>query len=288
MFERLQNKWKVNNLQLVLIISTFAVGGSSTGFIAKKIMNALPIEQDWIWVTVYLLLMTIVWPMAILVISIPFGQFPFFIKYIRKIGYKMGIGTIQPFKMKQKRIAIFASGSGSNAEKIIAFFNTNPRIFVELILTNNSHAGVLEIAKKNNISSIIIDKKEFFSGNSYINELKLANIDLIILAGFLWKIPGSLLQAYPQKIINIHPALLPKHGGKGMYGKFVHQAVIENREKESGITIHYVDELYDHGKVIFQARCPVLENDTPATLAKRIQDLEHEHYPKIIEQVLCN
>ena len=288
MFERLQNKWKVNNLQLVLIISTFAVGGSSTGFIAKKIMNALPIDQDWIWVTVYLLLMTIIWPIAILVVSIPFGQFPFFIKYIRKIGNKMGIGVLPPSKMNQKRVAIFASGSGSNSSRIIAHFDGNPSVSVQLIVTNNSKAGVLDIAQKNNISTIIIDKKEFFSRNSYINELKSRKIDFIILAGFLWKIPDCLIKEYPEKIINIHPALLPKYGGKGMYGQFVHEAVIDNREKESGITIHYVDEVYDHGKVIFQASCPVLENDTPATLAKRIQGLEHEHYPVIIEQVLRN
>ena len=288
MFKRLQNKWKVNNLQLVLIISTFAVGGSSTGFVAKKIMNALPINQDWIWVTVYLLLMTIIWPIAIIIISIPFGQFPFFIKYIRKIGNKMGIGVPPSSKMNQKRVAIFASGSGSNAKKIIDHLDGNPRVSVELIVTNNSNAGVLDIARKNNISTLLLKKNGVFSSNSCINELKMAKIDFIILAGFLWKIPGALIKEYPEKIINIHPALLPKYGGKGMYGHFVHEAVIDNREKESGITIHYVDEVYDHGKIIFQASCPVLENDTPATLAKRIQSLEHEHYPVIIEQVLRN
>ena len=288
MFKRLQNKWKVNSLQLVLIICTFAIGGSTTGFIAKKIMNALPINQDWIWVTLYLLLMTIIWPIAIILVSIPFGQFPFFIKYIRKIGNKMGIGVPLPSKMNPKRVAIFASGSGSNAEKIIAYFDSHPTVSIQLIVTNNFKAGVLEIARKNKIPTLLIDKNSFFTPDSCINELKMAKIDFIILAGFLWKIPDSLIKNYPQKIINIHPALLPNYGGKGMYGHFVHEAVIDNREKESGITIHYVDEVYDHGKVIFQASCPVWENDTPATLANRIQGLEHEHYPVIIEQVLRN
>ena len=288
MFKRLQNKWKVNSLQLVLIICTFAFGGSTTGFIAKKIMNALPINQDWLWVTFYLLLMTIIWPIAIILVSIPFGQFPFFRKYIRKMGNKMGIGIPLPSKMNPKRVAIFASGSGSNAEKIIAYFDGHPTVSIQLIITNNFKAGVLEIAHKNNIPTLLIDKNSFFAPDSCINELKAGKIDFIILAGFLWKIPDSLLKEYSQKIINIHPALLPKYGGKGMYGHFVHEAVIDNGEKESGITIHYVDEVYDHGKVIFQASCPVWENDTAATLAKRIQGLEHEHYPVIIEQVLRN
>ncbi len=187
---------------------------------------------------------------------------------------------------REIRLAIFASGAGSNADKIIDHFRNHPTVKIALIASNNSKSGVFEIAEKNTISTIFIDKKVFFSENSYINELKLAKIDFIILAGFLWKIPSVLIKEYPGKIVNIHPALLPKYGGKGMYGHYVHEAVIANKEKESGITIHYVDELYDHGKVIFQATCPVLENDTPETLAQRIHGLEHEHYPNIIEQVL--
>jgi formyltetrahydrofolate-dependent phosphoribosylglycinamide formyltransferase len=289
MFEQLQKKWKVNSLQLALILCTFAIGGSATGFAGKKIMNALAIGQDWLWTLVYILLITIIWPMAVIVISIPFGQFNFFIKYIRKIGNKIGIGKSSQESgvgSREIRLAIFASGAGSNTEKIIDHFRNHPTVKVDLIAGNNPKSGVFAIAEKNTISTIFIDKKVFFSENSYINELKLAKIDFIILAGFLWKIPSVLIKEYPGKIVNIHPALLPKYGGKGMYGHYVHEAVIANKEKESGITIHYADELYDHGKVIFQATCPVLENDTPETLAQRIHSLEHEHYPNIIEQVL--
>jgi formyltetrahydrofolate-dependent phosphoribosylglycinamide formyltransferase len=289
MFEQLQKKWKVNSLQLALILCTFAIGGSATGFAGKKIMNALAIGQDWLWTLVYILLITIIWPMAVIVISIPFGQFNFFIKYIRKIGNKIGIGKSSQESgvgSREIRLAIFASGAGSNTEKIIDHFRNHPTVKVDLIAGNNPKSGVFAIAEKNTISALFIDKKVFFSANSYINELKSAKIDFIILAGFLWKIPPVLIKEYPGKIVNIHPALLPKYGGKGMYGHYVHEAVIANKEKESGITIHYADELYDHGKVIFQATCPVLENDTPETLAQRIHSLEHEHYPNIIEQVL--
>lgn len=289
MFEQLQKKWKVNSLQLALILCTFAIGGSATGFAGKKIMNVLAIGQDWLWTLVYILLITIIWPMAVIVISIPFGQFNFFIKYIRKIGNKIGIVKSSQGSgvgSREIRLAIFASGAGSNAAKIIDHFRNHPTVKIALIASNNSKSGVFEIAEKNTISTLFIDKKVFLSANSYINELKLAKIDFIILAGFLWKIPSVLIKEYPGKIVNIHPALLPKYGGKGMYGHHVHEVVIANKEKESGITIHYADELYDHGKVIFQATCPVLENDTPETLAQRIHSLEHEHYPNIIEQVL--
>ena len=296
MFEQLQKKWKVNTLQLALILCTFAIGGSATGFAGKKIMNALAIGQDWLWTLVYILLITIIWPMAVILISIPFGQFPFFIKYIRKIGNKIGIGgkSQEPGVMSQEsgvntkeiRLAIFASGTGSNAAKIIDHFRGHPAVKITLIASNNPKAGVFEIAEKNHISTIFIDKKAFLGENSCINELKSAKIDFIILAGFLWKLPSLLIKEYPGKIVNIHPALLPKYGGKGMYGHYVHEAVIANKERESGITIHYADELYDHGKIIFQAICPVLETDTTETLAQRIHALEHEHYPIIIEQVL--
>src|SRR5690606_29939557 len=137
-----------------------------------------------------------------------------------------------------------------------------------------------------NIPSFIIEKERFFRGDAYVDELKQRDIQWIVLAGFLWKIPTTLINAFPGKIINIHPALLPKYGGKGMYGHFVHEAVIEAKEKESGITIHYVDEQFDHGKHILQLTCPVDETDTPETLAKKIQVLEHKHYPEVIAQLI--
>ena len=199
-----------------------------------------------------------------------------------------------------KKIAIFASGAGSNAQKIIDHFRSvdltpalskgegfqNPKVQIALIVCNKPGAGVLHIAEKENMPSMFIEKEKFFRGNAYTDELKAAGIDWIVLAGFLWKIPAALLRAYPGKIINIHPALLPKYGGKGMYGQHVHQAVIDNKEKESGITIHYVDELYDHGQIIFQATCPVMKNDTAGILAQRIHALEHKHYPEVIGQLL--
>ena len=190
-----------------------------------------------------------------------------------------------------KRIAIFASGAGSNAEKIIQHFSANsknktPKAIVSLIVCNKPGAGVLQIAEVNNVPTLIIEKEKFFRGNGYVDELRSAGIDFIVLAGFLWKIPSQLINSYPEKIINIHPALLPNYGGKGMYGIHVHEAVIANKEKESGISIHFVDDLYDHGAIIFQARCPVMENDTSEALAQRIHKLEHEHFPRIIEEVV--
>ena len=302
MFERLQKKWKVGGLQLALIIATFAIGGSVTGYAGKKIMNVLALQQDWLWTVIYILLITIIWPLAVIIISIPLGQFSFFIKYIRKIGRRMGIvrsresGVGSPetqiplatHHSPLSKIAIFASGAGSNAQKIITHFQNHPSIKIVIIVSNNPQAGVLKIAEKENIPALIIEKERFFRGDAYIKELKEKNIDLIVLAGFLWKIPASLLKAFRDRIINIHPALLPKYGGKGMYGQAVHEAVIAAKEKESGITIHYADELYDHGKIIFQAKCPVLENDTVDSLAQRIHALEHEHYARIIEGLLKN
>lgn len=185
-----------------------------------------------------------------------------------------------------KKICVFASGAGSNAQKIIDHFLHSDVARVTLIVCNKPGAGALHIAEREKIPSLLIEKEKFFRGNAYTDELKAAGIDLIVLAGFLWKIPSTLIRAFSGKIINIHPALLPKYGGKGMYGQHVHQAVIDNKEKESGITIHYVDELYDHGQIIFQATCPVMENDTAGTLAQRIHILEHQHYPVVIGQLL--
>ena len=184
-------------------------------------------------------------------------------------------------------MAVFASGAGSNAQKIIEHFSDkNKKVSVALIVSNKSEAAVLQIAAKENIPFIIIERERFFRGDAYIPELKHNSIDLIVLAGFLWKIPQVLIDAFPRHIINIHPALLPKYGGKGMFGSFVHEAVINSGEKESGITIHYVDEHYDHGDIIFQAKCSVDENDTPVSLSKKIHALEHKWYPLMIEQVL--
>jgi len=182
------------------------------------------------------------------------------------------------------QIAVFASGAGTNAKKIIEHFSNNPFITVALIVSNKPGAGVLQIAAMQHVKTLIIEKEKFFGGNAYTDELKGAGIDFIVLAGFLWRVPPALIAAYPSRIINIHPALLPKYGGKGMYGMKVHEAVIAAKEKESGITIHFVNEKYDDGKHILRVKCAVEENDTPETLAQKIHLLEHQHYPNIIQQ----
>ncbi len=187
------------------------------------------------------------------------------------------------------RIAIFASGTGSNAQKIIDYFSphstlqTKVKADIALVVSNKPDARVLDIARKEKIPFLVIEKEKFFRGNAYVDELKEKKIDFIVLAGFLWKIPTALLRAYANRVINLHPALLPKFGGKGMYGKNVHAAVIAAGEKESGITIHDVDEIYDHGKIIFQAKCAISENETPESLANKIHELEHAHFPKVID-----
>lgn len=186
---------------------------------------------------------------------------------------------------KVKNVAIFASGAGSNTLKIIEHFTQHPTIRIALIASNKTDAGVLSIARAHHIPILILEKDQFIK-TAYIQELQLKDINFIVLAGFLWKIPSLLIAAYPNKIINIHPALLPAYGGKGMYGPHVHEAVIAAKEKQSGITIHYVDEKYDHGSTIFQATCDIGEKETPETLALKIHVLEHQHFPVIIEKLL--
>ncbi|MEC5148038.1 phosphoribosylglycinamide formyltransferase [Chitinophaga sp. 212800010-3] len=185
-----------------------------------------------------------------------------------------------------KNIVIFASGAGSNAQKIIDHFRGSGKAKVVLIVCNKPGAGVLQIAEREGIDSVLIDKDAFFRSDKYIQLLKDYHTDLVVLAGFLWKIPVNLVQAFPGKIINIHPALLPKFGGKGMYGHFVHEAVVAAGEKESGITIHYVNEKYDDGEAILQERCEVTPEDTPETVAKKVQALEHQWFPVIVERLL--
>lgn len=187
---------------------------------------------------------------------------------------------------KNIKLAIMASGNGSNAEAIIRHFANHHEIEVATIYTNNESAFVLERANRNDIKGIVFTKEEFLNPSFY-QQVLLHQYDLIILAGFMWLIPAALIGSYRNRIINIHPALLPKYGGKGMYGSYVHKAVIENKENESGITIHYVNEKYDDGDIIFQTNCKVLATDSPASLAERIHILEHRHYPVEIEK-LCN
>lgn len=185
-----------------------------------------------------------------------------------------------------KRIAIFASGTGTNAEAIIRHFEMHDRAQVVLLVTNRRDAGALKVAREHGVESMVIDREEFFSADSIIEKLQVRGIDLIVLAGFLWLIPPALIKAFPNKIVNIHPALLPKFGGKGMYGKFVHDAVLSAGEKESGITVHYVNEKFDEGEHIAQFTCAVDPGDTIETLAAKVQRLEHEHFASSIERLL--
>ena len=185
-----------------------------------------------------------------------------------------------------KNIAIFASGSGTNAQKIIEHFIKNPIISVKRIYCNNKDAYVIIRGKNFRIPTLLFGKNGFYHSNVVKDKLMDEKIDLIVLAGFLWLVPDNILKAFPDKIINIHPALLPKYGGKGMYGSYVHEAVINNGEKESGISIHYVNEKYDDGRIIFQAKCKIDKNESPGTLASKIHLLEHKYYPQIIEKIL--
>jgi phosphoribosylglycinamide formyltransferase 1 len=181
-----------------------------------------------------------------------------------------------------KNIAIFASGSGSNAENIIKYVEGNKEVKVALILTNNPNAGVLERAHRLSVPALVFNKT-IFKDEAYMLEiLSIHQIDYVILAGFLWLVPVYLIVAFPDKIINVHPALLPKYGGKGMWGHHVHEAVVANKEAETGITIHLVNEKYDEGRILFQAKCEVLGTDTPEDVAKKIHVLEFEHFPRVI------
>ncbi len=186
----------------------------------------------------------------------------------------------------KKRIAIFASGSGSNAQKIMEHFKYADDAEVSLVLSNNPDAYVLQRADNFEIPSHIFDRHEFYQTDNVVDILKRLDIDLVVLAGFLWLVPENLLKAYPNKIINIHPALLPKHGGKGMYGDRVHKAVLEAGDEEHGITIHFVNENFDEGEVIYQGRFKVEKDDTLETIKFKGQQLEHLHYPKVVENLL--
>ena len=187
-----------------------------------------------------------------------------------------------------KHIVIFASGSGSNAQQIVEYFSASNFARVMMIYSNRSDAYVLQRAYHMNIPTVVFDRADFYENDLVYDQLDNLHPDLIVLAGFLWKVPEKIIHAFPKRIVNIHPALLPKYGGKGMYGHHVHHAVIENCEKESGISIHYVNENYDKGALIFQAACQINGHDTAETLAEKVHALEYKYYPKTIEQILLN
>lgn len=304
MFQRLQQKWKVSGTQFFLILCVFAITGTTTAYLTRQVTYwlQLPSSSPWYWV-IKVAILIFGYQVIILLVSIPFGQFNFFWSYEKKILRRMKLMKAQDTRHKEQesgvnepetrnpkpdmRLAIFASGTGTNAQKIIDHFKQNHAATVALIVCNKPDAGVLSIAASEQIPTLIIEKEQFFRGNAYVDELIAHRIDFIVLAGFLWKIPSRLIAAFPSRIVNIHPALLPDYGGKGMYGKFVHEAVIAAKDPESGISIHYVDEQYDHGALIFQARCTIEPHDTADSLAQKIHLLEHAHYPLIIEKIVA-
>jgi len=252
------------------------------------------LEKNWAFWLVYPLFLTILWPFSVIFVSFFTGQFAFFKGYLGRVGSRLlgsglaGDADAAPSTASSApiHIAIFASGAGSNARKIIEYFeNKGLRIKVSLIVCNVPNAGVLEIAKEKGIPSLIINKTDF-TATGYVESLQNADINFIVLAGFLWKVPEVLVRAYPKAIINIHPALLPKYGGKGMYGARVHEAVITAGEKQSGITIHWVNENYDEGAIIFQAKCSIDASDSADSLANKIHTLEHAHFAPTIEKLL--
>ena len=275
------------------------------------------LDKNWAFWLIYPLILTILWPFSVILVSFFTGQFAFFKGYLGRVGSRLlGSGLAKDAVSENYaapstassapiHIAIFASGAGTNARKIIEYFenkglsssqvntasglakakSTAAPIKVSLIVCNVPGAGVLEIAKEKGIPTLMINKADFAS-TGYVESLHNSEIQFIVLAGFLWKVPEVLVRAYPKAIINIHPALLPKYGGKGMYGARVHEAVIAAGEKESGITIHWVNEHYDEGAIIFQAKCSIDANDTADTLANKIHALEHAHFAPTIEKLL--
>jgi len=314
---KLQQKWGVGPVQFWLIMTTFALGGSLSGYLNKQILNLVFLEKNAAYWLIYPLLLTILWPFSVIFVSFLTGQFSFFKGYLGRIWGRLSGGPSSSMasnmesnmRSSQKEspspihVAIFASGAGSNAKKIIEYFeNKSTPVKISLIVCNVPGAGVLEIAKSKGIPTLMIDKAEFES-TGYVESLHNAGIHFIVLAGFLWKVPEVLVNAYQpgmkidssvvngkvntaRGIVNIHPALLPNYGGKGMYGSRVHEAVVAAGEKETGITIHWVDAHYDEGDIIFQARCAVDPSDTPTTVADKIHVLEHQHFAPTIEQLL--
>ena len=291
MFNRLKNKWHVGSGRIALILLTFALGGSLCGYAGRKILALAGMEKGILWVILYIVLVVLLWPMAVILVSMLTGQFGFFKNYIQRVSGKM-LGVK---RKKYIRIAIFASGTGSNAERIIETLpdywdeKKTAQAKVAVIITDNPAAKVISIAEKNHIPVVILllkNKTGAEISEAYLTPLRKYSVDFIVLAGYLKMIPAPVIKAYPKKILNIHPALLPKYGGAGMYGNRVHEAVLAAGEKESGISIHFVDEIYDHGEVLFSAACRVDEYETAASLAEKVHELEHRHYPGVIAREL--
>lgn len=286
MFRKLQERWGLSTRTFWIVFLAFGLTGTTTAFLTRYVTQWLGMDahSEWYYrlaVQVFMLLFG--YQVILLSYGFLLGQWAFFWKYELKLLRKLKILPQPPLKTP---IAIFASGTGSNALKIMQYFQQHPTISVDLLVCNKPGAGVIHHAEKYSVPVLLIEKERFFRGDAYIPVLHQHRISCIVLAGFLWKIPAALVAAYPNKMLNIHPALLPKFGGKGMYGEFVHRAVLEAGEQESGISIHLVNEHFDEGEVIFQATCPIEANETPHSLAQKIHQLEHAHFSRVIEQFI--
>ncbi len=285
MLKKLQRKWNVNATDFFWIMICFAVTGTTTAWVSKSITGWMDIPKfSFAWWALKIGVLFIGYQVFLLFFGFCFGRFWFFWKYEKKLLIRLGI---LPKEKKQTRLAIFASGAGSNAKKIIEHFQNHHHIKVSLVVCNKQEAGVINIAGDHNIDILIIKKSDLLN-RLLLEQLREKKINWIILAGFLLKIPADIIKAYPNKIINIHPALLPAYGGEGMYGKRVHEAVLANKESLTGISIHYVDDIYDHGEIISRHYCSVDENETPESLAIKIHALEHQHFATTIENLIEN
>lgn len=292
MFQRMQHKWGISGTQFWVIFIVFGLTGTTTAIITSYITQwkGFTAETFWLWkILLRIVILVFGYQIILLGFGALLGQWDFFWKYEKKLLQKLGFIKTGMAKNTSKitKMAIFASGQGSNAANIIKYFKNRVDVKVVLIVCNKPGAGVLSIAENQQIPSLLIEKDRFARGDAYLPVLKAAGVDFIVLAGFLWKIPAALIAGYPNQIINIHPALLPKYGGKGMYGGKVHEAVIAAGEQESGITIHFVNEHYDEGASIFQAACKIESTDTAEILASKIHELEYAHFPKQIDELLA-
>lgn len=283
MFKKLQEKWGLSTRTFWIVFIAFGLTGTTTAFLTRFVTKWLGMDANSEWyyrLGVRMFMLLFGYQVILLSYGFLLGQWAFFWKYELKLLRKLKILPQAPLKTP---IAIFASGAGSNALKIMQYFEQHPTISVDLLISNKPGAGVIHHAEKQGVPVLLIEKDRFFRGDAYIPVLQQHRISFIALAGFLWKIPASLIAAYPNKMVNIHPALLPKFGGKGMYGENVHRAVLDSGEKESGISIHLVNEHFDEGKVIFQSSCPIEPNETPHSLAQKVHQLEYANYPQVIE-----
>lgn len=287
MFKNLQKKWNVSPKRLWVILAAFAIGGSLCGFLGKKIMAFTGIEKGVLYLACYIIVVTLSWPICVVLISSLLGEYPFFKNYLNNIYKKMtGKSAANRFK-----IAVFASGAGSNAERIIKYFSNEieSQISVDLLVTNKALAGAITKAKNHGVPFIVINDQDLEVPTTLVQTLKNKKITHIVLAGFLKKIPKDILNIYPNRIINIHPALLPKYGGHGMYGHYVHEAVKKNGDTETGISIHLVNEAYDEGKLVFQKSCNIDVDDTAESIAQKVLLLEHTHFAPVIKDwILAN